>query len=78
MRRARALASWCLLAALLLFSVAGEAEAYLDPGTGSYILQILIASLLAAGFTLKIFWRQVKFFVVNLFSRKKGTGDDAE
>ncbi len=45
---------------LILFALASihvavppHAEAYLDPGTGSYILQILIAGLLSALFMIK-------------------------
>jgi hypothetical protein len=53
-------ALFAVLASLLLVQ---EAHAYLDPGTGSYILQILIASLFGALFMLKVFWgRIVGFF----------------
>jgi hypothetical protein len=33
--------------------------AYLDPGSGSFILQILLATLLASLFFMKTFWRRV-------------------
>ncbi len=46
-----------------------EAYAYLDPGTGSYILQLIIAGLLGGLFALKMFWSKVKNFFVNVFSR---------
>jgi hypothetical protein len=50
-----------------------SAHAYLDPGTGSYILQIVIGSLLAAAFTIKAFWHRIKAFLDNLVSsRRKG------
>ena len=45
--------------------------AYLDPGSGSYIIQLILAGLLAVSFALKSFWGQAKQFVKNLFSRKK-------
>ena len=52
-----------LLAALASLFLVREAHAYLDPGTGSYILQILIAGLFGALFMLKVFWgRIVEFF----------------
>ncbi len=35
---------------------------YIDPGTGSLILQILVASFLGGLFTLKIYWKKVKDF----------------
>jgi hypothetical protein len=55
--------SCALLAVLASLVLAREAHAYLDPGTGSYILQIVIASLFGALFMLKVFWgRIVGFF----------------
>lgn len=44
--------------------------AYLDPGTGSYIFQILIAGLVGTGFAVKMFWLQIKTFVVSVFAKK--------
>jgi hypothetical protein len=44
--------------------------AYLDPGTGSYIIQIILAALVGVAFTIKIYWTKVKTFFVNLFSKK--------
>ena len=41
------------------------AYAYIDPGTGSYILQILIAGALGMAYTVKIYWRRIKEFVGN-------------
>lgn len=44
--------------------------AYLDPGTGSYIFQVLIAGLVGAGFAIKMFWIQIKSFMAAVFSKK--------
>ena len=33
---------------------------YLDPGSGSYILQILLASLLGGFFVVKANWKRIK------------------
>ncbi|MCF7811102.1 hypothetical protein K9N50_08970 [bacterium] len=41
-----------------------NAYAYLDPGTGSYLLQILIAGLVGAAFSIKIFWQKIKDFFI--------------
>jgi len=38
------------------------AHAYIDPSSGSYFLQILLAGLLGVLFTLKIYWRKIKAF----------------
>ena len=47
-----------------------KAHAYLDPGTGSYILQIIIGAFLAGLFAIKIFWNKVKNLFRNLFQGK--------
>ena len=39
-----------------------DAFAYLDPGTGSMILQITIAGIAAAGMGLKMYWRRLLGF----------------
>jgi len=43
------------------------AYAYLDPGTGSVLLQVLVGGVLAAAFTLKTYWFKVKTFFKKLF-----------
>jgi len=53
----------------LIFS--RKVYAYLDPGTGSYIFQMIIAILIGVTFSIKIFWRKVKTFIANLLSRRK-------
>lgn len=43
-----------------LFSVLDQpAHAYLDPGTGTYLLQLAAAALFAGLFTLKAFWARI-------------------
>lgn len=56
---------------LLIIAFPCFAYAYLDPGTGSYILQILIAAFFAGLYALKRYWYQVKSFVSGLFKRDK-------
>jgi len=51
-----------LTAAALLFSFSQTASAYLDPGTGSMILQGIIASIAVAGFTIKSYWYRIRTF----------------
>lgn len=33
---------------------------YLDPGSGSVILQVIIATVLGAGVFIKLFWKKIK------------------
>ena len=44
-------------------------DAYLDPGTGSIILQVVIGVAVGGLFTITLFWHRVKTFFKNLFSR---------
>lgn len=45
--------------------------AYLDPGSGSYLIQILVASLAGAGFIIKTQWENIK----NIFTGRKEKND---
>lgn len=58
-----------LFAALLFLLGPTDASAYIDPGTGSYILQIVAAGILGGLFAVKMFWFQVKDFFRRLFGR---------
>ena len=40
---------------------------YIDPGSGSMIIQLLIGVGVAFG----VFFRSIKYFLLNLFRRKK-------
>lgn len=42
---------------------------YIDPGSGSVILQVILAALLGIGVTIRLFWGKIK----TLFSRKAST-----
>jgi len=52
-----------------LLSVPTKAYAYLDPGSGSYLIQIILAGLLTAGIAIKSFWLQIKIFFTRVFNR---------
>jgi len=48
----------CLLAVLLV--CAGPAWAYLDPGSGSMLLQVLLGGVAAVGVVCKMYWYRIK------------------
>jgi len=50
--------------------------AYLDPGSGSYLLQLLLAALFGGLFVLRMSWDRVKTFFRKLFGREDGSGDE--
>jgi hypothetical protein len=55
------------------------AWAYMDPGTGSYVLQILIATFMGAAFAIKMYWRRIKAFIKRKFGNApERSGHDDE
>jgi hypothetical protein len=55
------------LLTLVLFLLVDDAHAYIDPGTGSYFIQLVIAGLLAAVYILKMYWIKVIDLFRNFF-----------
>lgn len=45
---------------------------YLDPGSGSIILQVVLAAVLGAAFTAKIYWTRLRRWFGSLFKRPSG------
>jgi len=64
----------CLLITLLYLAFPPPAYGYLDPGTGSYIFQLLIAGLAGSLFLVKLYWKKIATF----FTKKTGTDEDEE
>jgi hypothetical protein len=53
-----------LFVAMFLFcsSLTGDVQAYLDPGTGSMALQLLVGGVVAVLATVKVYWARLKSF----------------
>lgn len=49
---------------------ARPAHAYLDPGTGSLLIQILIGSVLGATYFIKLYWKKIKVYLSTHFAKK--------
>jgi hypothetical protein len=61
------------VAALFFASYArGDAHAYLDPGSGSMMLQALMAGLIAGLAVIRMYWDRLKAFV----SRRRPEGEN--
>lgn len=71
-RRISRLATW--IAALLVFwaIAAPSAHAYIDPGSSSFIIQIMVGAAAGAGLAIATFWRRIRAF----FSRVFGRGEE--
>ena len=46
-------------------------RAYLDPGSGSILLQMVIAAALGAAFAVKVYWKKIK----GALSKKKSESE---
>ena len=57
----------------LLISASTGAKLYLDPGSGSILIQLLIAAVAAAGIFFATSWRKIK----KVFRRKSGEANTA-
>ena len=63
------------VAFLLLLFAPTPARAYIDPGTGSFLVQGIIAAILGAAVAIRMYWRRVRAF----FTRRSPAdeGEDA-
>ena len=68
----RAVYSMFLLSSLLV----SDAHAYIDPGSGSALLQLILGGVAGIGVVAKLYWEQVKTQCRSLFGRTDGTGKE--
>ena len=64
-----------MMIAILLFFIPVNAHAYLDLGTGSFIVQLIIAAIAGVFFSAKLYWHKIKTqftsFLNRFFKREK-------
>ncbi len=72
--RKEILVPMAVLVGLLFF--ASSAYAYLDPGTGSMLVQGLLAGIAAVFVSVKVFHRRIAAYFGRFFSRKKDQEHD--
>ena len=49
-----------ILVAVLSMLMFTDAVAYLDPGTGSMLLQVILGGLAAVGVAIKLYWHRLR------------------
>jgi hypothetical protein len=60
------------LTALLAYLVCvQDAHAYIDPGQGSYLFQMVVAGFLGVLFTIRVYWSKIKSYIAKFLSRKR-------
>lgn len=60
-----------LLWTMLFLLVPKQAAAYIDAGTGSMIFQAIVAGIVGALFTIKMYWRILRKKLGSFFGDKK-------
>jgi len=65
---------WRWITAFTLLLVAAPAFAYLDPGTGSMLLQVILGGVAAIGVAVKLFWYKIRAALG--FRKATDAGDD--
>ena len=56
---------------MFIFFLNNNAHAYLDPGSGSIILQAILGFIAAALATASYYWTKLKIFFSKLFKKEK-------
>ena len=59
-----------LITLALIIATTKPVHAYIDMASASYIVQILVATLVASLFAIKLFWQRLIDRVVKFFPRK--------
>tara|TARA_B100001123_G_C14706069_1_gene787266 strand:- start:321 stop:536 length:216 start_codon:yes stop_codon:yes gene_type:complete len=62
-----------LIILFIFFLLENKAFAYLDPGSGSIIIQAIIAFFAAAFATFSFYWTKFKQLLTKIFKNKKHT-----
>lgn len=71
MKHLKKISGFVAFVLLCLLLLPKEAHAYIDPATGSYITQIIIAALVGGLFVIKQYYARIKAFIDSLSSKKK-------
>jgi len=65
---------WTGIFCILILAPVDSAFAYLDPGTGSMLLQVILGGVAAVGVAVKLYWHKIR--VAFKLSRKTDTEDE--
>ena len=59
---------------VVLLLVSTPASAYIDPGTGSFLVQGIIAAVLGAAMVIRMYWQRIK----SVLTGRSAKADDDE
>lgn len=70
MRKIRWFSPNLLFLLLIFLMMPKKVDAYIDPGTGSYVFQIIMAAILGSLVAIRMFWKKIIYFFRKVFSKK--------
>ncbi len=73
LRRGSRIAVYVMSVSLFWLIAAPSAHAYIDPGSSSFIVQMLIGAAAGVGLAVATFWRRIFGFFSRVFGRNKTT-----
>lgn len=56
---------------IFILAIPVNAQAYIDPGSGSFLIQMLFASIVGGLFTIKMYFQRIKVYVKKKFNIKE-------
>lgn len=65
-----------VFAALFVLGLSADAYGYIDWGTGSFMLQMLIAGLVGVAFAAKLYWKKIAAFLSSRFTKRRPGAED--
>lgn len=77
-RLGSAILSTFLFTGFILAVTTSQANAYIDAGSASFMIQVLVATAFGSLLALKIFWRRMMGKIARLYSRVKRLRDSVE
>ncbi|MBI1305851.1 MAG: hypothetical protein GC181_04460 [Bacteroidetes bacterium] len=69
---------YTLLSFLLVTLCSLDAAAYLDPGSGSYIIQMIIAGAVGGAYAIKLYWQRLVGFFKGSSSKEQDYLEESE
>jgi len=63
-----------MISVILLLLFVTDTEAYLDPGTGSMLLQVILGGVAAVGVAIKLYWHKLRVAIG--IGKKDKPGDE--
>lgn len=63
-----------MISVVLLLLFVTNTEAYLDPGTGSMLLQVILGGVAAVGVAIKLYWHKLRVAIG--LGKKDKPGDE--